>query len=228
MDRLSKLVVPALALSSVLMFGCGSSSKAGGAGGAGGSTGGGAFNPGNLICTSSMSQTANCTAAELAPFENCFIANCGTGLQTCYGPGYMTGDFSGACGTYAACINKCSCSDSACRTACGTQPTACSSCVSTSLTACGLACLAQLPACALGGTGQGGAAGGLGGAAGGLGGASGETTCLVQLATCCAAAATTTLQSGCAAEAQDLLSMGALAETSCGVKLAGLKAMYCP
>jgi len=32
----------------------------------------------------------------------------------------------------------------------------------------------------------------------------------------------------CGMEYQDILSNGALAETTCGVKLAGLKAMYCP
>lgn len=225
MSNLSKLVAPVLA--SVLLIGCGSgSSKPGGGGGAGGSTSG-TFNPSNLACTGSTSQTANCTTAELEPFQTCITTSCATGLQTCYGSGFMTGQFSGPCGTYAACVGKCSCSDNACRTACGAQPTECSSCLSSSLTTCAFSCLTQLPACATGG-GLGGSSGGLGGSSGGLGGASGTTTCLAQLAICCAGAASTALQAACAAEAQDLVSMGTVAETACGVKLAGLKATYCP
>ncbi|HEY8922857.1 MAG TPA: hypothetical protein VIU64_00680 [Polyangia bacterium] len=231
MSTLSKLVAPVLA--SVVLFGCGGgSSKPNGAGGAGGSASG-TFNPANLACTGS-SQMSNCTAAELEPFQTCITTNCAAGLQTCYGAGYASGQLSGPCGTYAGCVGKCSCNDTTCRAACGTQPTECTTCMGSSLTTCAFSCLGQLPACATGGGlggasgGLGGSFGGLGGSFGGLGGASGATSCLAQLATCCLAATPATLQAECAADAQDLVSMGTVAETACGVKLANLKTKYCP
>jgi hypothetical protein len=92
--------------------------------------------------------------------------------------------------------------------------------LSSSLTTCAFSCIGQLPSCATGG--------GQAGASGGLGGASGATTCLAQLATCCLGATPASVQAACAADAQDLAAMGTVAETACAVKLAGLKAMYCP
>jgi hypothetical protein len=229
MNNLCKLVAPALA--TVLLFGCGGgSSKPAGAGGAPGAAGGasGTFHPTNLACSiPGVPSTAACTDAELAPLQSCFFTNCGTALETCYGPAYMSGQFAGMCGAWAACTNNCACSDAACRTACGAIPSLCTSCLGTTIGACGLPCLGSVPTCTgLGGLG--GASGGLGGSTGGLGGSSGAATCLLQLGTCCASAATTALQTACATDARDLVNMGDVAETACGVKLADLKSMYCP
>ena len=181
---------------------CGSSST-GGAGGAGGKSGaGGNTGAGGAsagACVPSIPTTGTtCTQADLDAYGTCFASKC-PAFQACYAPG-------GACAATVECTDTCS------------------TCARTAAAGCLTVC--PLPSCILGGVG--GASGGLGGSSGGLGGSSGTATCLQQLATCCLSAATPTLQVACGTEAQDLAGMGALAETSCGVKLANLKSTYCP
>jgi len=177
---------------------CGSSST-GGAGGKSGAAGANGAGGSGAACLPAIPTTGTtCTQADLEAYGTCFATQC-PAFQACYAAG-------GACAATTECSE------------------ACSTCARSAAAGCLGVC--PLPPCILGG-GAGGVSGGLGGTTGGLGGSSGAATCLQQLATCCLSAAPA-MQPACGAEAQDLVGMGALAETSCGVKLAGLKAMYCP
>ena len=110
-------------------------------------------------CSTGSSSSSKCTEAEFKPYTDCYSNNCDTKYKECFGADYKSGTFSGACGTWVTCTQKCDCSASnyaSCITAC-TQDSACTEC-SKGFLACGNGC--TLPACATGGTPDGGGGGG--------------------------------------------------------------------
>ena len=173
-----------------------------------------------------------CTQAELDAYSTCFATACDATFQMCYGPGFKSGQFSGACGTYEACASKCACDDTACASACGTPPAACTTCLA-GLLSCAFSCPLPCATAGLGGSfgglgrsfgGLGGSFGGLGGSFGGLGGSSGSGTCLADALACCNRAAAAN-QTACTTAYQAITALG---ETACAAGLPTLKSTYCP
>jgi hypothetical protein len=46
--------------------------------------------------------------------SSCFESMCSSQLSNAYGPGYASGDFGGACGSFINCTAPCACGDGAC------------------------------------------------------------------------------------------------------------------
>lgn len=80
-------------------------------------------------CPTPGQNTSSCTQAEIDAYDNCPINNCDAELQECFGSGYKTGSFGGACGTYVSCSQKCACGDTACQQACGLPDQNCQTCL---------------------------------------------------------------------------------------------------
>jgi hypothetical protein len=105
-------------------------------------------------CNSSGAKVGECTEADLKPYSDCFNTKCESKYKECYGPNYLSGSFSGACGTYITCTQKCDCAASnyaSCVQAC-VQDSACTECAKGFVT-CTNGC--TLPACATAGTSSG-------------------------------------------------------------------------
>lgn len=89
-----------------------------------------------------------CTEAEYKPFSDCLLTNCESAYVECFGPDYRNGNFSGPCGEYIGCIQKCDCNDNACVLECvknmGEECQACTPKFST----CQKSCESSLPECA--------------------------------------------------------------------------------
>ncbi len=88
--------------------------------------------------------TSKCTAAELKPYNECFVTACDSKFGECYGAAWKTGTFTGPCGTYLTCFNACACGDEACYAACPQPSDECTACRVNS-SACSDGC--KLPAC---------------------------------------------------------------------------------
>ena len=69
-----------------------------------------------------------CTKAEVAAYESCIQNACDVTFKECYGAGYKSGKFGGACGDFITCANACECNDLACLTSCPTPSAACETC----------------------------------------------------------------------------------------------------
>lgn len=84
---------------------------------------------------------SRCTEAEMKPYNDCVQEKCSPQYEKCYGPDYKKGVFSGPCGTFITCIQKCDCSDLSCVQKCVTDTSsdACSAC-SKDLESCGETC----------------------------------------------------------------------------------------
>lgn len=178
----SAVVVATIGLGIALLAACSddssSSSSSGGSSGTTSSTSstssssssssGGTSGFKNCGTQSSSGNTTSCTQAELDAYGQCPMNNCDAELQECFGPGYKTGSFSGACSTYITCTQKCGCGDTACAQACGTPDAACTSCLQKYSTCTQAKC--PPPACLTGGSS-------------GSSGAGGKTC--AQLQTCC-------------------------------------------
>lgn len=81
-------------------------------------------------CGSDSSQnTTKCTQAELDAYGQCPIDKCDAELQKCFGNGYKTGTFGGACATYISCTQKCECNDTTCTQKCGLPDEGCQTCL---------------------------------------------------------------------------------------------------
>lgn len=126
----------------------------------------------NCGTTTNNGNTSSCSQAELDAYGQCPINNCDAELQECFGPGYKTGTFGGACSTYITCSQKCACGDTACQQACGLPDQACQTCIQKYSTCTQAKC--PPPACL--GTGSSSGTSGSSGAGG--------KTC-AQLQTCC-------------------------------------------
>lgn len=105
-----------------------------GSSGTSGSNGGNGSGFKNCGVTSGTS----CTEAEMKPYSDCLTDKCDTGYKKCYGDGYKSGTFSGPCGTWMACVQKCDCNDTSCILACKPDE-ACQAC-STEISTCGDSC----------------------------------------------------------------------------------------
>lgn len=203
----------------VALVGCGGGSGSKSDGG-GGSSGGGTRTGG--MCPPS---TSTCTTAESNTYVSCIETACRTEFTTCFGAGYLSGTFSGACGTYLQCTSKCACGDTTCESAC-TMDAACTACEQ-SISTCFFGAACTIPACYLGGTGMGGTSGtGTGGTTGGgMGGTTGggTTGCAGFLACCNRASAT--LMPSCTQLYTQILPMG---DAICTAELAALGPTLCP
>jgi hypothetical protein len=113
-------------------------------GGSSGSSGGSGFK--DCGGSSGTPGTETCTEAEMKPYVECVTAQCDPKYKECYGPNYQTGSFSGPCGSYIECTQKCECNDTACIMACKTDA-ACATCLERA-SSCSQGC--SLPACASG------------------------------------------------------------------------------
>jgi hypothetical protein len=157
-----------------LIIACSSdnSNSSGGSSGSTSSSGGSGSATGFKSCnTSSSSGTSTCTEAELKPYGDCVQTACDSKYKECYGPDYKSGTFSGACGTYITCTQKCDCNAanySSCVSAC-VLDSACGEC-SKGFLGCIQTC--TLPACATAGSSS------------GTSGSTGTATCAT-LQTCC-------------------------------------------
>lgn len=85
-----------------------------------------------------------CSKAELDTYNACIQNACKDPLTECYGPGYMSGKFSGACADFIGCINACDCNDTQCFLNCPEPSAACNTCAA-KLDTCGKTC--EEPAC---------------------------------------------------------------------------------
>lgn len=83
-------------------------------------------------------QGTSCSEAELKPYSDCLADKCEAGWKKCYGDGFMSGSFSGPCGTYMECVQKCDCADTNCVIACKPDE-ACQTCA-TEIVGCGDSC----------------------------------------------------------------------------------------
>jgi hypothetical protein len=128
--------------------------SSGGTSGASGGTSGSTFK--SCSTGASSSGTSSCSEAEFKPYSDCYQEKCEPAFAECYGASYKTGTFSGACGAFITCTQKCACNDLSCYQSC-TQSEECKTC-SQKFVSCGSSC--QLPACATGGTDAGGGGGG--------------------------------------------------------------------
>ena len=91
-----------------------------------------------------------CTEAELKPYSDCVLEKCDTSYKQCYGDDYRNGNFSGPCGTWMACVQKCDCTDTACVLACKLDE-ACKTCSEDAqVETCGESCIE--PECSKQGT----------------------------------------------------------------------------
>jgi hypothetical protein len=177
------------------------------------------------------SGNGTCTAAEADAYSMCVLNACDTQNKTCLGPDYKNGIYTGVCGTYFQCRDKCACGDTTCVAACSAPSLDCTTCLLGLLT-CSSTCTA--PACygntggmsgGLGGIfgGFGGITGGLGGIFGGLGGIGGGATC-GDLQACCNRALAS-MKTTCMAAYNSAVAGG---DAVCGVTLAGIKSLVCP
>lgn len=257
MTRACLVLVPVVAL--LGMVACGGSSSSSGSGGAGGKaqntggktsaggtsatgsggvTGNGGNTGGPRNCGPTGSGNGTCTTAETDAYSMCLLTACDSQNQTCLGPDYKNGNYTGVCGTYFQCRDKCACGDSACVTACPAPSAQCTTCL-LGLLSCSSTCTP--PACygntggmsgglggisgGLGGIfgGFGGITGGLGGIFGGLGGIGGGATCADLLA-CCNKASGTSKQI-CMTTYTSAMASG---DQACALGLAGIKSLTCP
>jgi hypothetical protein len=135
-----------LTLAMVVAFGtgwtlssCGSSSNSG-------------TTPGNGLFAC---KGTSCSSSELSTYESCVTSHCGDTLKSCFGPGALSGNFSGGqCGDYIGCVQKCGCSPSlTCLQACGEPSQACTTC-SQMVDTCENGSGCSKPACFGGGSGS--------------------------------------------------------------------------
>lgn len=101
------------------------SSSSGGNGTSSGASGGN----GSAFKDCSITTGTSCTEAEMKPYSDCLLSKCDAAYKKCYGDGYRSGSFSGPCGTWIACVQKCDCSDTGCILACQSDD-ACQTCAS--------------------------------------------------------------------------------------------------
>ncbi len=99
-------------------------------------------------CPSTTGTT--CTEAEMKPYTDCLLQKCDAEYAKCYGADFKNGSFSGACGTWMTCVQKCACGDTQCILKCEPDE-ACQTCVTSSaIDTCGDSCTE--PACSANGT----------------------------------------------------------------------------
>jgi hypothetical protein len=184
-------------------------------------------------------QQSKCTAEQNKMYSDCLISKCDAQFQACYGSGYKSGSFSGACGPYLTCISKCGCTDMACKSACTITPD-CQTCITGMLAGCALSSGCTLPVCT--GTGTGGTAGagtggtagaGTGGAGGagtgGAGGSGGGGTGCAALSTCCAAFADAGAKMACQQALAEFQMLGAQGDQACTQAVSLYRQMHlCP
>ena len=96
---------------------------------------------GNLMCPTGTS----CTPAEIQSYGECLSNACDAEYKACFGPDYMSGQFSGVCGTVYGCYARCACNDTACRTRCGVPDATCQLCLANNFAGCMNSCTP--PAC---------------------------------------------------------------------------------
>jgi hypothetical protein len=169
-----------------------------------------------------------CNAEQTKAYGDCLQSKCDTAFQGCYGAGYKSGSFSGACGTWIGCYAKCSC-DKTCQAMCGAPPAECLTCISAQVSPCVTSSGCVSPTCTgtgtggSGGGGSGGASGtggsGAGGAGGGGGGGGG--TC-ADLTKCCNSLADANQKATC--NMAVMASMSAGGDFYCGQVLMVYKA----
>lgn len=69
-------------------------------------------------CEGSSSGSVYGDNEQCPEYVSCVDTNCGTQYETCFGPGYLSGNFGGTCADYMSCINACECDDQDCQTDC--------------------------------------------------------------------------------------------------------------
>jgi hypothetical protein len=106
------------------------------------------------------------------------VNKCDGVFKECYGDGYASGSYGGACGTYMGCIAKCGCDDLSCFQACGQADANCSSCIQNKIAPCTQQCTA--PACYGGSQNQDGTCEDLLACCNSMADASDKETCLQQ------------------------------------------------
>jgi hypothetical protein len=148
----------------------------------------------NLNCPPSNTGAGTCSAEQTKAYSDCLQNKCDSAYQACFGSGYKSGSFGGACGTWIGCYAKCPCGDTACRGACGLPPADCQACTVNQLGPCQMNAGCTYPTCT--GTGTGGSGGGTGGSGGGGAGGGGGGTCS-DLAKCCNSLADASQKSAC-------------------------------
>lgn len=197
-------------LAGVLVLACSSSddSSTNGSGGSTGSSGGSTGSSGGSgfkSCPPASGTTGSCSAADFEPYQTCVTEKCDSVYKQCYGADYKSGKFSGACGTYIECVQKCDCNDTKCFSACKPD-SACTEC-SKGFGTCSSGC--TIPACATEGSSSGGTTSG---------------TC-ADLQACCDAIADADQKSGCQ-QAKDAANGN---DSTCGQYYSGFKsAGLCP
>jgi len=112
-----------------LSLACSNSDEGSSSGGTGNGTGNGSGNGNGNSTFKTCSDTTgtSCTEAEMKPYSDCLMDKCDTSYKKCYGDGYKSGSFSGPCGTFITCLQKCDCTDTQCILACKPDE-ACSTC----------------------------------------------------------------------------------------------------
>lgn len=118
----------------------GSTSSSGGTTSSGGTSGSSGSSGSFSTCKSSGSSSNSCTQAELKTYNDCVLSKCDSAYKECYGPDYLKGTYSGACGDTITCYQKCDCTDFTCLGACKPSD-ACTTC-SQKISACSKECTA--------------------------------------------------------------------------------------
>ena len=122
-----------------------------------------------------MSET--CTGE--AAYDNCVQDACDDTFKSCFGTGYASGSYGGACGSVVTCMFGCACGDTACELACAQNASSeCITCYDEA-DACVEQSGCEEPQCSTGSStgGSGGSSGSAGGSSGGGTGGSTASVC---------------------------------------------------
>ena len=180
----------------------GTSSGASGTPGSSGTSGSpGSSGTGFKNC--SVTSGTTCTEADLKPYADCLKEKCDATYKKCYGADYESGSFTGPCGTFLACTQKCDCNDTQCVLACKMDD-ACQACAG-EIGTCTDACSSAEPECSKNGS------------------SGGEDKTCADLQACCDAIADADQKAGCQA-AKDTANGD---DAQCSQLYTGFKAL-CP
>jgi hypothetical protein len=80
-------------------------------------------------CSIAGAKASKCTDAEIKAYDDCIATKCDAKYKECYGADYKSGAFSGPCGTWISCTQKCACDDTQCMLKCPMDNT-CTTCAS--------------------------------------------------------------------------------------------------